>query len=224
MRIIGGTVITHYKRHGNGTIDQDQQLSGQHLRILGTLFGTQLAHVVEQLLFMFFRDQAHRVLRVAGFATGVDEGATAEAFAGEPRFEYGKQVEQSLSRGFGLADFLAVPVHPALVAALQGGHHQFVLVGEVAVNAFSGDAGGFHQKIHASGSYATFVDQLFGDIQNDVACIIASDFVHVANSRTIVLHGQLIFLRCLINGLREQARSHIEMHSSVGAGLLAKGP
>ncbi|MCY1364896.1 hypothetical protein D9M69_517190 [compost metagenome] len=186
-------MITHDKRHGNGTVDQDQQLFGQQLRILGAMFGTQLAHVVEQLLFMLFGEQAHRVLRVAGFATGVDERAAAETVGGEPRFEYGKQVEQSLGRGLCLADCASVPVHPALVPALQGGHHQFVLVGEVAVDAFSGDAGGFHQKIHASGGYAAFVDQLFGDIQNDVACVVASDFVHAANSRTIVLLGQSVF-------------------------------
>jgi hypothetical protein len=85
-------------------------------------------------------------------------------------------------------------VHPAFVAALQGGHDQFVLVGEIAVDAFPGDAGGLHQKIHASGGYATFVDQLLGDVQNDVACVVASDFVHVANSRTIVLLGQWVFV------------------------------
>ncbi|MCY1179703.1 hypothetical protein D9M73_201150 [compost metagenome] len=157
------------------------------------MFGTQLAQVVEQLLFMLFGDQAYRVLRVAGFTAGVDESAAAEAFAVEPRLEYGKQVEQPPGRGLCLADFAAIPVHPALIAALQGGHDQFVLVGEVAVDAFSGDAGGFHQKIHASGGYATFVDQLFGDIQNDVACVVAIDFVHAANSRTIVLLGQSVF-------------------------------
>ncbi|MNX90444.1 hypothetical protein D3C86_1224950 [compost metagenome] len=190
-------MITHYKRHGNGTIDQDQQLFGQQLRILGTMFGTQLAHVVEQLLFVVLGDQANGVLRVAGFAAGVDERAAAKAFGGEPGLEHGKQVEQAIGRGFGLSDFASVPEHPALVAALQGGDGQLLLVGEVAVDAFSGDAGGLHQKIHARGGDATFVDQLFGDIQNDVACVVASDFVHVANSRTIVLLGQaVIYIAC----------------------------
>ncbi len=145
MRIIGGTVITHHKRYGNGTVNQDQQLFGQQLRIFGAMFGTQLAHVVEQLLFVFFGQLPHRVLRIAGFAAGVDECAAAKAFGGEPALEHGKQVEQAIGRGCGLIDRASVPVHPAHVTALQSGDGQCVLVGKVTVNAFSGDAGGFHQ-------------------------------------------------------------------------------
>jgi len=67
-------------------------------------------------------------------------------------------------------------VHPARVATLQGRDHQFVLIGEIAVDALSGDAGGFHQEVHASGGDAVAIDQLLGDVEDNVA----GNIVHVS--------------------------------------------
>ena len=89
--------------------------------------------------------------------------------------------------------FAAKPVHPAFIATLQGGNHQFVFIGKVAVNTFSRDTGGLHQKVHARGGDAMAIDQLLSNVENNVAGFIAVHFVHVANSRTIVLHSQLTF-------------------------------
>src|SRR5471030_450094 len=183
------------------------------------MFGAELAHVVEQLLFMLFGDQTNRVLRVAGFAAGVNEGAAAKAFRVEPGLEHGKQVKEPVGRGRGFVDFSPEPEHPAHIAALQGRDGELLLVGEVAVDTLSGDAGSFHQEIHAGGCDATFVDQLFGDVQNDVACVVASDFVHATNSRTIVLLGQAGICIAHEIAIASKLAPTFKMHSPCGSEL-----
>ncbi len=85
LRIIGGTVITHHKPYGYGAFNQNQQLSGQPLRILGTIFDTQPAQVVEQLVFVFFGHPPHRILWVAGFAAGLMKAQPRKGHYGHRR-------------------------------------------------------------------------------------------------------------------------------------------
>jgi len=165
-------------------------LRGLLCRVGGAMCLTEFKCVLEQFLFVGLGQQAHRVVRVAGFAAGVDKRTAAEIRCVEPGLERAEHREQPFTRAFAAFHFVAQPLHPALVTTLQGGNHQFVFVGEVAVNAFSRDAGGFHQEVHARGGDAMAIDQLFGHVEDDVAGFITGHIVHVANSRTIVLLGQ----------------------------------
>ena len=153
----------------------------------GTMCSTQFKCVLEQFLFVRLGQQAHRVLRVAGFATGVDKRAAPKVGAAEPGLEGAEQREQAFTCAFAAFHLFAQPLHPALVAALQGGDHQLVLIGKITVDTFSRDTCGFHQEIHAGGRDAMAIDQLFGDVEDNVAGFVTGHVVHVADSRTIVL-------------------------------------
>ena len=144
----------------------------------GAMGLTQFEGILEQFLFMCLGQQAYRVVRIAGFTAGVDKGAAAKIRRAEPGPECVEQREQAVAAAIDAFHFTAQPLHPARVAALQGGDHQFIFIGEVTVNTFSRHAGGFHQKVHAGGGDAVAIDQLLGDVEDNVAGFIARDIVH----------------------------------------------
>ncbi|HEY0285816.1 MAG TPA: hypothetical protein VGC62_02180 [Pseudomonas sp.] len=65
---------------------------------------TQRLSIIEQLLFVHFRNQANRAIGIGNFSGGTDEGAAAQTFGLEPALKRDEHHEDAHLRHVGLDD------------------------------------------------------------------------------------------------------------------------